>query len=114
MSKIFLKISFVIAALACTSGFALAAADITGSTVIGGGTFSPSKSVTINAVTGPSGCDGSATGTPCNQYAARSKHASGDRIFATSSENPKIFYQTGTAVGTASLTEDFSSGWTAL
>lgn len=116
-----LKICFVIAALstfaAATSYAASETKVITGPIQIGGGTYAPSNKVSIDVVVGPSGCDPD-TATTCQQYAAKSKHASGDRIFVTNSSDPKIYYKTVTTATTleaADLTETFSTDtWTAM
>lgn len=116
-----LKICFVIAALstvAAATSYAAESTVITGPIQIGGGTFSPSNKVSINALVGPSGCDPS-TATTCQQYAAKSKHASGDRIMSTNSSDPKIYYKTVTTATTleaADLTESFTdpANWTAM
>lgn len=103
MNKNLFKICFVAALLlAASSSYA---SNITGSTVIGGGTFSPSNKVNINAV---------ATTT---NYSAESKHLSGDRIMGTNNVDPKMYWTTSvvgsSATAPASATVDYT-GWTSL
>jgi hypothetical protein len=104
MNKTLIKICFV-AALMMSAGSAYASGNLTGSTVIGGGTFSPSNKVNIAIV---------ATTT---DYAAQSKHSSGDRMIGTNNTDPKMYW-TATAVGAtatspSSATVPYSS-WTSL
>lgn len=121
MNKTLLKISFVVALVTLGAGSAMAASSISSSTVLGGGTFSPSKSVTISADTGfgtDSTCVANTTATnPCNTYAARAKHGSGKRIVGTNSADPKIYYSdlsdVSASMGTADVSDTFST-WTAL
>jgi len=120
--KSIFKICFIIAAVSALGATgAFAATSISTPTVLGGGTFSPSKSVTINVATGNgtnTTCAADSTASnPCNSYGARSKHNSGDRILATTNSEPKTYFSTvdiSASVGDASITEDFTSGWTAL
>lgn len=110
MNKTLLKICFV-AALLISASSAYAGGTgtlISGSTVIGGGTFSPSNKVDIVA---------RATTTA---YTAQSKHTSGDRMMATNNTDPKMYWST-LAVGTACATPaseavvySGTSGWSSL
>ena len=88
MNKNLLKICFV-AALLISASSAYATSNISGATVLGGGTFSPSNKVNIQAI---------ATSTA---YSAQSKHLSGDRQVGTNSTDPKLYWTTAT-VGSAS------------
>ena len=103
MNKNLLKICFVAALLlAANSAYAQ---DITGSTVIGGGTFSPSNKVNIQAI---------ATETA---YSAQAKNSAGDREMGTNNVDPKMYWSTA-AIGSAasapaSESVDYSS-WTSL
>lgn len=117
-----LKICFVIAALSsygATNSFAALSSSISGSILIGGGTYSPSSKVTVNVSVGPTGCDPNTTAT-CQQYAAKSKHSSGDRVIATNNTDPKVYYKTVVqtlpleTVGSA--TEEFTAtaSWTSM
>lgn len=103
MNKNLFKICFVAALL--TSASSAYALNITGATVIGGGTYSPSNKVNVNAVA-------SAT-----NYAAESKHLSGDRIVGTNNTDPKLYWTTSTvgssATAPASETASYTS-WTSL
>ena len=107
MNKSLFKICFVAALLiSASSAFAGGTGTtITGTTVIGGGTFSPSNKVNINA-----------RSTTVN-YSAQSKHLSGDRQIGTNNTDPKMYWTSspvGSAVGTpGSETVDYS-GWTSL
>ena len=81
------------------------AATITGSTVLGGGTYSPSNNVTI---------DVKANSTA---YAAKSAHNSGDRTLFTNNSDPKMYYTTkapGTGPSSVENATDVVSGWTTL
>lgn len=103
MNKNLLKICFVAALLLAANS--AQAANITGTTVIGGGTFSPSNKVNIQAI---------ATGTA---YSAQSKHSSGDREMGTNNTDPKMYWSTSavgnTAAAPGSAAVDYSS-WTSL
>jgi len=104
MNKTLIKICFV-AALMMAAGSAYASTSITGTTVIGGGTFSPSNKVNIGV-----------TSTSTN-YSAQSKHSSGDRQMGTNNTDPKMYWSAAAigAVATtpANATVDYS-GWTSL
>lgn len=93
----------LVAAVTMTASTSLAAG-LTSSTVLGGGTFSPSNKVTINVI---------ATAT---NYAAKSGHTNGDRTMFTNNTDPKMYYTTkatGTNPETVSgATETVS--WTTL
>ena len=103
MNKNLLKICFVAALLISASS--AYASNITGPTVIGGGTFSPSNKVNIQAV---------ATSVA---YSAESKHLSGDRIIGTNNTDPKLYWPTATigsaATAPGSATVVYTS-WTTL
>lgn len=121
-----LKICIVIAALSCigaATSYAAGSSSITGTIVIGGGTFSPSNKVSVDvAVSGPAaGCNPSIATNPCQTYAAKSKHSSGDRISATNNSDPKTYYKTvpaSTALSSSApdVTESFTNpaNWTAM
>ena len=81
------------------------AAGLTGSTVLGGGTFSPSNNVTVNVV---------ATTT---NYAAKSGHSSGDRTLFSNNADPKMYWTAktiGSAPATVSGATETISSWTTL
>jgi len=119
-----LKICFVIAALSCigaaTSSHAALSSAITGSILIGGGTYSPSSKVTVNVSVGPTACDPSLPGATCQQYCVKSKHSAGDRVFSSNNTDPKVYYKTvavtSTAEACASATDSFTvaTAWTAM
>ena len=123
------KICFIIAALSCLGAvqsvpsYAAGSSSISGSILIGGGTFSPSNKVTIQVqVSGPAAtCDPSNTTNPCQTYAAKSKHSSGDRVMATNNTDPKVYYKTvavssGTDAFLPDVTESFTNtaNWTSM
>lgn len=120
------KICFIIAALSCigaATSYAANSSLISGSLIIGGGTYSPSNKVTVQvAVSGPAAtCDPSNATNPCQSYAAKSKHGSGDRVIATNNLDPKVYYKTvdvsvATSTWTVSATESFTTAasWTAM
>jgi len=97
------KVCFVAAVtMSATSAFA---AGITSSTVIGGGTYSPSNKVTINVV------------ATTDAYVAKSGHSSGDRTIYTSNTDPKLYWTSkaiGSAPATVSGATETVSGWTTL
>lgn len=99
MKKSILKVFVVLAALAFTTSV-FAATPISSSTVIGGGTFSPSAKVTIKAT---------ATDTA---YSATSQHLNGKKQFGTNNQDPKIYFKDAAANGpdAVAVDEDFS-GW---
>lgn len=94
----------LIAAVVMSASSAMAG--ITGTTSIGGGTFSPSNKVTINV---------ESTGT---NYAAKSGHSSGDRTIFTNNIDPKMVWTSktvGSAPDTVSgATEAVTTTWTSL
>lgn len=105
MNKNLLKICFVAALLISANSAYATGTNISSATTLGGGTFSPSNKVNIQAVS-----------TDTN-YAAQSKHISGDRQLGTNNLDPKLHYTTA-VVGSAaaapgSATADYSS-WTTL
>lgn len=99
--KDMLKISLVAAVVLSASS---ALAGITGSTVLGGGTYSPSNNVTINVI------------ADATSYAAKSGHLNGDRTLFTNNSDPKMYWTTK-ATGTAPATVSGSTetvSWTTL
>lgn len=119
-----MKICFVIAALSTmavvTNSHAALSKEISSSIAIGGGTYAPSNKVTIKVSVGPAACDPSLPANACQQYAAKSKHSSGDRVFATNNTDPKVYYKTVASTLTleapASATEEFTAtaSWTSM
>jgi len=106
MGKNLFKLCFVVALLASAVSISYAGTtNLTGSTVLGGGTFSPSNKVNINA-----------NSTSVN-YAAEAKHSSGDRIMGTNNTDPKMYWTTSsvgaTATSPSGATTSYSS-WTSL
>jgi hypothetical protein len=98
------KVCLVLAATISASS-AYANTPITGATVIGGGTFSPSNKVTINVV------------STATDYAAKSGHSSGDRTIFTTNTDPKMVWTIktiGSAPETVSGATETVSGWTSL
>ena len=106
------KLCLVIAlTLAATSAFATSRT-ISGTEVIGGGTFSPSNKVTISYEAGPAASNASA-------YGAKSKHAAGDRVNATNNTDPKMYWSKvdiTAVVPAASSTEQYTAAgaWTSM
>jgi hypothetical protein len=103
MKKNIFKAFVVLSALSfATSAFAATFND-SNTTIIGGGTFKVSKSVTLQAL------------ATTAAYAAIAGHLNGDKAYGTNSTDPKIFEQTktkGAAVSApSSATYDFASGW---
>jgi hypothetical protein len=96
---------FVIALLSVFMNSSAQATFITTSTVIGGGTFSPSNKVSMSA---------NSDGT---NYSVKSKHLNGDRRFGSSNQDPKIHYISSpvgaTVTDTVTPTFNFSA-WTSL
>lgn len=98
------KVCLVVAAVASSSA-AYANTAISSSTVLGGGTYSPSNNVTVNVV---------ATNAA---YAAKSGHLNGDRTVFTNNSDPKMYWTTkavGTTADTVSGATETVSGWTTL
>lgn len=108
MNKNLFKICFVAALLISASSVYAAGTGTTiaGTTVIGGGTFSPSNKVKIVARSTPTA------------YSAQSKHLSGDRTMGTNNIDPKMYWSTlavGTECGTpGSESVDYGASWTSL
>ena len=103
--QVLFKICLVAALSACASYAFAAGTTISGTTILGGGTYSPSKSVKVI-------CNSTTTA-----YAATSGHLSGDRTIGTNNANPKIFY-TSKAISAdpsapGSTSEPFT-GWSSL
>ena len=98
-----LKICFTAALLSAAGS--VYAADITGTTVIGGGTFSPSNKVNIQCV------------STSTNYSAQSKHLNGDREMGTNNTDPKMYWSSKatstSAAAPGSATVSYSS-WTSL
>jgi hypothetical protein len=104
LNRNLLKICFV-AALLLSASSAYAVSNLTGATVIGGGTFSPSNKVNIQAV------------ASSTAYAAQSKHLSGDRQLGTTNLDPKIYWTTatvGSAAGSPANASAIYTSWTTL
>ena len=121
-----IKLAFVIAALSSLSalgaGDAMAASTISTPTSIGNSTFSPSSKVTIGVATGfgdtGATCNADPTATnPCNRFAAKAKHSTGNRVVATNNTDSKVYFKTSTSLdAVASATESFTAtaSWTAM
>lgn len=110
-NKSLFKLCLVVAlTLSAASAFATATT-ISGTVVIGGGTFSPSNKVSITYDAGPTA--GAATG-----YAARSKHAAGNRVMATNNTDPKMYYSevnVTLAIPATASTDTFGgTAWTSM
>jgi hypothetical protein len=98
----------LVAVLSLAASSAFANTPLSGTTILGGGTFSPSKNVVINVI------------STTNAYAAVSCHQSGDRNIGTNNVDPKIAY--GAKVLTATtcsqpgtFDQTFSgTGWSSL
>jgi hypothetical protein len=106
-----LKIAVVIA-LTMAASAAYSATSISGSTDLGGGTFTPSNKVTISVAT--DGTSGSFNGTA---YGAVAKHSSGDKNIASNNADPKIYFKTAdvtSSVIAASSNMTFDSTWTSM
>jgi hypothetical protein len=94
----------LVAAITMSASSAFATG-ITGATVIGGGTFSPSNNVTINVI------------ASSTAYAAKSGHTSGDRTLFSNNLDPKMYWNTktiGSGPATVSSETETVSGWTTL
>lgn len=105
MNKTLFKICFVIAATMSYSSMANAVV-ISGTTSLGGGTFSPSSGVEISVASVPT------------SYAAVSGHkVGGDRSVGTNNSQPKMFWTLKTKGSScsdpANSTESFNN-WTSL
>jgi hypothetical protein len=104
MNKTILKVCFVAALLMSVSS-AYANSTISSSTVIGGGTFSPSNKVTISVTSNSV------------EYSAQSKHSAGDRLMGTNNTDPKMYWSSSTIGSTgaspANTTVSYTS-WTSL
>ncbi|HEY3308656.1 MAG TPA: hypothetical protein VGJ93_09400 [Desulfuromonadaceae bacterium] len=104
MNKNMLKICFIIA-LSLGAASAYAESTITNSVSMGGGSFSPSNKVTIRV---------DSNGTA---YTAKSNHASGDRIVAANSADPKMWYKKvtiGTSEAAAIADVLSTAAWTSM
>lgn len=107
MNKHLFKLCFV-AALLITASAAFAGGTgtkLSSSSVIGGGTFSPSNKVDIVAR------------STTTAYSAQSKHTSGNRQMGTNNLDPKMYWSAldvGSACGTPGSESVDYSGWTSL
>ena len=72
----------LVAAVVMAASTAVAGTGLSSSTVIGGGTFSPSNKVTINVI------------SDATSYAAKSGHLNGDRTIFTNNTDPKMVWTT--------------------
>jgi hypothetical protein len=103
--QLLFKLSLMCALLVAAST-AYASVSITGSTVMGGGTFAPSKNVTINVASDPTG-----------GYTAMSFHSQGDKFFATNNSDTKMYWKqkgSDTTTAPANYSTTISTGWTSL
>ena len=107
MNKNLFKICFV-AALLISAGSAYASGtNIPGTTIIGGGTFSPSNKVNIGVAS-----DGV-------NYCAEGKHSAGDRIIGFNNRDPRMYWSAGVVGASASTptvttADHTAAGWTSL
>jgi hypothetical protein len=103
-NKLVIKVCFVVAAV-LAAGSAYASSALTASTSIGGGTFAPSNSVTLNVAASAS------------NFAGYSGHLNGNRIYFLNNSDPKIYYgtkATGTAMTNTVAATDTNPSFTAL
>jgi len=110
-NKSVFKLCLIIAlTMSAASSFG-AATTISGTVLIGGGTYSPSSKVTVTYDSGPAASNASG-------YVAKSKHAAGDRQFATNNTDPKMYFKTvavTAACEASNSTETFGgSTWTSM
>ncbi|MBC7949127.1 MAG: hypothetical protein H7Y42_14680 [Chitinophagaceae bacterium] len=106
--KLLFKLCLVaVLAVSANSAFAsiTASSSISGAISVGGGSYSPSKSVKVFALS---------TDTT---YAATSGHTSGDRTIATNNSDPKMYYSakatSADPAAPGNATASFTS-WTSL
>lgn len=105
MNKHLLKICFIAVLIVSASSSYGADVNISGSTVLGGGSFSPSNKVNIYAFSISTG------------YSANSKHLSGDREIGTNNLDPKLHWTTasvGSVAATPGSADKDYSQWTTL
>lgn len=109
--KSIFKLCLIIALATSASAAYGTATTIGGNTPMGGGTYSPSNKVIVSYDSGPASSNAST-------YAARSKHAAGDREIATNNTDPKLWWKPVTVSSTvtaATSTDTFSSAaWTSM
>lgn len=112
MNKNLLKIA-VIFALCAAASSASYAASMTGTTTLGGSSFSTSNKVSLYVVT--NGTSGQFDGTV---YSTRSKHTQGDKVIGAISGDPKMYYSTvstgDTSIVSGAATTDTYSTWTSM
>jgi hypothetical protein len=89
--KDLLKIALVLTMVA-SAGTAFASCTITTSTLMGGGTFSPSSNVSISVA------------SSISSYSAYSQHLNGNRYYWACNSDPKLYYNTKNAGTTISVT----------
>lgn len=110
-NKSIFKLCLVIALTVSAASAFGAATTLSGTVLIGGGTFSPSNKVTITYDAGPDASNASG-------YAARSKHAAGNRVMATNNSDPKMYWSevNVTLATPASASSDTFGGtaWTSM
>jgi hypothetical protein len=102
--QLMFKICLVLS-LSMAASSAFASASITSSITMGGGTYSPSKSVNV-------GVNSNAT-----NYSAQSGHFNGDRTIGTNNTDPKIYWTTkatGTSAPAPGATNVNYTSWTSL
>lgn len=97
----------MVLSLTMAASSAFATCNITSSITMGGGTYSPSKSVNVQVISN------------ATNYTAQSGHANGDRIIGTNNTDPKLYWTTkatGSAATAPTVTNyDYAgNSWTSL
>lgn len=119
MNKINLfKLALVVVLSTAASASFSYGATISGSTLLGGNSFSPSNNVDVYVATDGDGSTNQ--GFDGNNYSAKSKHQKGDKTIGCLSNDPKLYFYAGTSTSDTShvtpATSDTYSGtdWTSM
>ncbi len=103
-----LKLAVILVLSAAAASTANASTSFTGTTIIGGNSFSTSNNVDIFVAT--NGTNGMFDGTT---YCAHAKHEKGDKTMGSCAGDPKLYYYLGTSTAdtshvTAATTDVFT------
>jgi hypothetical protein len=97
MNKINLLKLALIVVLSTAASSTVYGASFSGSTLLGGNSFSSSNNVDISIAT-----DGTTDLFDGNTYSAKSKHQKGDKTIGSKSNDPKLYFYGGTSTADTS------------
>ena len=117
MNKInLLKLALILVLSTAASSTVHGATSFSGSTLLGGNSFSTSNNVDLYIDT-----DGTADLYDANDYSAKSKHQKGDKTIGSKANDPKLYFYGGTSTAdtdhcTATTTDSYTNTaiWTSM